>query len=141
MAAAPPAEGLAAAEAAAGNSGASVAQRQALAVVLHLAGMPGQLPGHQGAAHGMAEAAALEGCPAAMGEDRLLRYRAGFRQALHQGQVGPVAFAQVAALFDGEALGHGVAGLFHQQRQWQQVVGHQLQQRRQGVLHQRQACR
>lgn len=89
----------------------------------------------------MAEAAALEGCPAAMGEDRLLRYRAGFGQTLHQGQVGPVAFAQVAALFDGEALGHGVAGLFHQQRQWQQVVGHQLQQCRQGVLHQRQAGR
>jgi hypothetical protein len=71
----------------------------------------------------MAEGAALEGGPAAVGERWVGFDRARFGQPLDQRQVGPVAFAQLAALLDGKALRDGMAGFLHQGGKRQQAVG------------------
>ncbi len=87
----------------------------------------------------MAEGALLERRPAAARQDRVVRHGPWPGQALDDGEVRPVSLAQETAFANGEQLGHRVAGLGHHLGHAQHPFADQLQRRRQGVLHQRQA--
>ena len=52
----------------------------------------------------------FEGGPTALGEEAIFR-DLSLLVEVDEDEVGPIAFAQVAAILDLEEIGHGVAGL------------------------------
>ena len=72
--------------------------------------VPRDLAGHHGGLDGCSQGLPFERGPTALGEEAILRDLSLLVEG-DEDKVGPIPFAQVAAILDLEEIGYGVAGL------------------------------